>query len=95
MATLVALPTQNLLQNTPAIHIAALRSAPVRQIIESSSETNVADYMPMVRAVARRMHRTLPRHIELDDIISAGYLGLVDAAEKFEHSRQTHFRRLC
>lgn len=46
----------------------------------------------MVRAVARRMHRTLPRHIDLDDVISAGYLGLVDAASKFESSRQTHFR---
>ena len=46
----------------------------------------------MVRAVARRIYRTLPRHIELDDLISAGYLGLVDAAQKFEQSRQTHFR---
>ena len=46
----------------------------------------------MVRAVARRLHRTLPRHIDLDDLISAGYLGLVDAAQKFEQSRQTQFR---
>ena len=48
--------------------------------------------MAMVRSIARRLHRTLPRHIDLDDLISAGYLGLVDAAQKFEESRQTHFR---
>lgn len=57
-----------------------------------STPIDLEDHMAMVRSVARRLHRTLPRHIELDDLISAGYLGLVDAAQKFEQSRQTQFR---
>ncbi len=92
MATLVAVPTQGLLQNTQVLCAAALRSTPVLHEHPFSSAVDLAEYVPMVRAVARRMHRTLPRHIELDDVISAGYLGLVDAAQKFEHSRQTQFR---
>ena len=92
MATSVAVPTQDLLHNTSALCISALCSATLGQTLEPSAAIDLADYMPMVRAVARRMHRTLPRHIELDDVISAGYLGLVDAAEKFEHSREIQFR---
>ncbi len=74
---------------------------PSASFVSTISETTVSsaapaiiieEHMPMVRAVARRIHRTLPRHIELDDLISAGYLGLVDAAQKFEQGRQTQFR---
>ena len=93
MATLVAVPTHDLAHNTQAICAAALRSTTtVLQELPSPSTIDLAEYVPMVRAVARRIHRTLPRHIELDDVISAGYLGLVDAARKFEHGRQTQFR---
>ena len=92
MATLVAVHTQGFLQNTQALCATALRSTPISHDHPSSSAIELAEYVPMVRAVARRMHRTLPRHIELDDVISAGYLGLVDAAQKFEQSRQIQFR---
>ena len=94
MATLVAAPAT--VSFSPAHSALSLASiAPVSS--DHASNTNpcaidIADYMPMVRAVARRLHRTLPRHIELDDLISAGYLGLVDAAQKFEQSKQTQFR---
>ncbi len=100
MATLVAVPAHEVVSpvqvfsNSASVapwnslsQVASQASTPV-----SASEINVADYMPMVRAVARRLHRTLPRHIEIEDLISAGYLGLVDAAQKFEQSKQTQFR---
>ena len=94
MATLVAVPAS--VSFSPAASVsnfASIATLSQNQVSAASTcEINIADHMPMVRAVARRLHRTLPRHIELDDLISAGYLGLVDAAQKFEQAKQTQFR---
>jgi len=38
-----------------------------------------ARYLPMVRAAARRFARRLPAHVEVDDLVSAGMLGLTEA----------------
>jgi hypothetical protein len=35
-----------------------------------------------VRAIAMRVHGNLPVHVDLDDLIHAGVLGLFDAANK-------------
>ncbi len=50
------------------------------------------EFLSLVRSVARRIHSTLPRHIEMEDLVSAGYLGLLDAVEKFRESHQAQFR---
>ncbi len=49
-------------------------------------------HLPTVRFVARRIHERLPQHVELDDLVSAGLVGLVDAADKFDWSRQVQFK---
>ena len=94
MATMIAVPANGFvsLQQPAVSSPAPISVAFLTSPSEASIAINVEEYMPMVRAVARRIHRTLPRHIELEDLISAGYLGLVDAAQKFEQSRQTQFR---
>ena len=91
MATLVAILANASVEHQQAAFLAAATVASSQQPADSTP-INLEDHMAMVRSVARRMHRTLPRHIDLDDLISAGYLGLVDAAQKFEQSRQTQFR---
>jgi RNA polymerase sigma factor for flagellar operon FliA len=50
------------------------------------------EHMPMVRFVARRIHERLPQHIEIEDLVSAGILGLLDAFEKFDHAKQVQFK---
>jgi RNA polymerase sigma factor for flagellar operon FliA len=85
MATLVAVPTNGFVPQAAVLQTSLSTG-------HAATEINVTDYLALVRAIARRMHRTLPRHIDLDDLISAGYLGLVDAAEKFQESKQTQFR---
>ena len=95
MATLVVVPANSSasFDHAACSFASSTYVASVQVPAESSTpEINIEEHMPMVRAVARRLHRTLPRHIDLDDLISAGYLGLVDAAQKFEQSRQTQFR---
>ncbi|MEO6816993.1 MAG: hypothetical protein ABI177_09840 [Edaphobacter sp.] len=37
------------------------------------------EHLPTVRYLARRIHERLPQHVELDDLISAGVVGLIDA----------------
>lgn len=48
--------------------------------------------LQMVRYVARRIHEKLPQHVDLDDLISAGILGLIDAAAKFDSAKNVQFR---
>lgn len=49
----------------------------------------------LVRFIAIRLHRTLPKSVELDDLISAGTFGLFDAINKFDPSRGVKFKTYC
>jgi RNA polymerase sigma factor for flagellar operon FliA len=45
----------------------------------------------LVRAIAMRVHGNLPVHVDLDDLIHAGILGLFDAADKYNPSKSVAF----
>jgi len=44
-----------------------------------------------VKAIAVRVHENLPVHVDLDDLVHAGILGLFDAASKFNPDKQVVF----
>jgi len=44
----------------------------------------VLEHLPLVKAIAIRVHENLPVHVDLDDLIHAGVLGLFDAVVKYE-----------
>ncbi len=48
-------------------------------------------YLSLVRIIAGRMALTSPPHIEEDDLIGWGVLGLMDAVEKFDPRQKTSF----
>lgn len=50
------------------------------------------EHLPTVRYIARRIHERLPQHVELDDLVSAGVVGLIDAFAKFDHSKKVQFK---
>ncbi|MBS1815881.1 MAG: RNA polymerase sigma factor FliA [Acidobacteria bacterium] len=50
------------------------------------------EHLPTVRYIARRVHERLPQHVELDDLVSAGMIGLIDAFSKFDHSKKVQFK---
>ena len=52
----------------------------------------VLEHLPLVRAIAVRVYENLPMHVDLDDLIHAGILGLFDAANKFDDTKQVVFR---
>lgn len=50
------------------------------------------EHLPTVRYIARRIHERLPQHVDLDDLVSAGVVGLIDAFSKFDHSKKVQFK---
>jgi RNA polymerase sigma factor for flagellar operon FliA len=50
------------------------------------------EHLPTVRYLARRIHERLPQHVELEDLISAGVVGLIDAFSKFDHGKKVQFK---
>jgi RNA polymerase sigma factor for flagellar operon FliA len=52
----------------------------------------VLEHLPLVRAIAVRVYENLPVHVELDDLVHAGVLGLFDAAMKYDEEKQVTFR---
>lgn len=47
--------------------------------------------LPQVRFIARRIHERLPRHVPLEDLVHAGVLGLMDALNKYDHTKRVQF----
>jgi RNA polymerase sigma factor FliA len=52
-------------------------------------------HYPLVRHIAERLLQTLPKSIELDDLVSAGLFGLMDAIRGFDPSRGIKFKTYC
>lgn len=57
-----------------------------------TQERLVLEYAPLIKYIAARMAMRLPPHISLDDLISAGMLGLLDAIKKFDPTKKISFR---
>jgi RNA polymerase sigma factor for flagellar operon FliA len=55
----------------------------------------VEQYMPLVRYNGERIWQRLPDGVELDDLISAGIFGLMDAIDAFDMSRGVKFETYC
>jgi RNA polymerase sigma factor FliA len=49
-------------------------------------------YAPWVKYIALRMAAKLPAHIQAEDLISAGIIGLIDALDKFNPTREVQFK---
>lgn len=56
------------------------------------SEENLREHLPMVRFLAIRVRERLPQQVELEDLISAGIVGLLDAFQKFDPAKKVQFR---
>lgn len=54
-------------------------------------DRRVLDHLQLVRAIALRVRESLPVHIDLDDMVHAGILGLFDAAGKYDGAKSIPF----
>ena len=55
----------------------------------------VERYLPLVKYNAERIWQRLPEGVDLDDLISAGVFGLMDAIDAFDLSRGVKFETYC
>ncbi len=60
--------------------------------IATERDRLLMEHLPTVRYIARRIHERLPQHIEMEDLISAGVVGLIDAFAKFDHDKKVQFK---
>jgi len=51
----------------------------------------ITQHLACVDRVVKRLSRRLPRHVDADDLRSAGMIGLIEAAERFDPSRNENF----
>ena len=58
----------------------------------SKRDQLVVDHLPLVKFLAQRMAAKLPPSVEVNDLISAGVIGLMDAVEKFQPERGVKFK---
>src|ERR1700712_930503 len=64
------------------------RTEPLRNIL-------MENYLHLVRYNAERIHVKLPDEVELDDLMSAGIFGLMDAIAAFDMERGVKFETYC
>lgn len=75
----------------------------IEQVWEQFHETHddyyrnllMENYRDIVKYSAERLHAKLPDKVELDDLISAGVFGLMDAIDAFDPERGVKFETYC
>jgi RNA polymerase sigma factor for flagellar operon FliA len=52
----------------------------------------VMECLPLVKYIAHRIANRVPSHVDVDDLINSGIIGLINAAERFEPERNIKFK---
>jgi RNA polymerase sigma factor for flagellar operon FliA len=68
----------------------ALYSEPIRHDAHRRDQL-ILEHMGLVTAIAAHIQRSVPVHIELDDLVHAGVMGLFDAATKYRDDKEVAF----
>jgi len=61
-------------------------------MLSGEQERVLLEHLPIVRFLARRIHERLPQHVDIEDLVSAGVVGLMDAFSKFDPTKKVQFR---
>jgi RNA polymerase sigma factor for flagellar operon FliA len=59
--------------------------------LASDRDAMVRGHLPMVKRIAYHMMTRLPACVEVDDLIQAGLLGLLDAMERYDNAQGANF----
>jgi len=65
---------------------------PEKTLTRKLKDQLIQDYSPLIKFIAHKIAIKLPPNIELDDLVSSGILGLIDAIEKYDHTRDNKFK---
>lgn len=67
------------------------KDEPVK-ISPSEKDKLIVEYAPLIKFIAQKIAVRLPSNIELDDLISSGVIGLMDAIDKYDPTRDNKFK---
>src|SRR6185437_15843835 len=56
-----------------------------------SADDNLLEYTPLVRKLALQMLARLPASVQLDDLMQAGMIGLLDAMRRYQENPEAQF----
>lgn len=90
-----ALPVEELPTEEIWEHYQVARKEKDVQQLERVRNVLMERHFPLVKYIAERLLQTLPKSIELDDLVSAGLFGLMDAIRGFDPSRGIKFKTYC
>lgn len=71
---------------SPADNLKKFQNVP-----DAGREINVEDYAYLVKRIAHHMMARMPASIQVDDLIQAGMVGLLEASKKFDGSKGASF----
>ena len=62
------------------------------QLTRAQKDNLITEYAPLIKFIAQKIAIRLPSNIELDDLISSGVIGLMDAIDKYDPTRDNKFK---
>ncbi len=65
---------------------------PTSPMDAAAAEKLISEFAPIIRYLAQRLAFRLPPSLDVDDLIHAGVIGLMDAIVKYDPSREAQFR---
>ncbi len=63
-----------------------------KKLTQQDKDKVILEYAPLIKFIAQKIAVRLPANIELDDLISSGVIGLMDAIEKYDPTRDNKFK---
>ena len=60
--------------------------------VNSTRDKLILEYAPLIKYISQKIAARLPANIELDDLMSSGVIGLMDAIEKYDSTRDNKFK---
>jgi len=62
------------------------------EVAAAERERLILEHLPQVRLIARRIHERLPENVSLEDLVSAGIVGLIAAVDQYDASLQVKLK---
>ena len=81
-----------MMQGQAALSKDRIRKASPRKSRKPDREAIVNEFLPSIRIHAARLKMRIPPHIETDDLVSSGVVGLLDAMNRYDDSRGIKFK---
>jgi len=73
-------------------HSAVTSTKGAMRLDPQAKELLIMEYASVIKYIAQRIATRLPPHISVEDLMNAGVIGLIDAIEKYDPSRDNTFK---